>query len=781
MAKTEMTTTSIIIKKEILEQLFEKFKKQAQDYNGTEFVSFVTCKYLYQDDEGKYNEGYKKDIYKKASNLLENANWKKEDIGSGSHKIFATINEIVQQKISRNLITNFRTRDNFSKMSVTKDFEELLYNLYQKKENYANDEITFEKLHTEYKLNYNLISYLFFIKQPAKYMPLAQDRFNKIFKNVLQINFNVREETSWNNYTTYNQILEQVRGFLKTKDKDCTLLDAHSFLYVMQDEKIEIKIDENMEKFISLLKSNKNLILTGAPGTGKTYLAKEIAKYLVNQTAETTIKESSNNESIMEIDWSTYYKLVQSEKTNTSDAYNCLTERLAVIHKVQGLFNTGKHFCDFSDDDRKYVAGTLGDIKRYQFSEDSGFFGQMSGNGKFAGAINSNSKEISNALDEIPIKGNITQQNYDSFAKNFKEAINGNMVGCASRLLAMKRPDFFVCINGGNKDGLKKDFDDKNLDKSFDDYWNFIKKVHKSEWYDNPTPKTDIEKEVISARVALLDSIYYDKTITTFDKIANLSLNNSEINPSNIAFVQFHPSYDYTDFVEGLRPKKETDENKIGFELKNGVFKEFCKKALVECKYIDGKFDEENSPRYVFIIDEINRGEISKIFGELFFSIEPSYRGIEGKVQTQYANIQSTETIFDENLGKGWFYVPENVYIIGTMNDIDRSVESFDFAMRRRFTWKEITAEESAENMKLPKEVKDKMAKLNHEISKIAGLNASYHIGGAYFLDKDDKARTDYDTVWELRLKPLLKEYLRGMPDSEVKENLEKLENAYHA
>ena len=286
-------------------------------------------------------------------------------------------------------------------------------------------------------------------------------------------------------------------------------------------------------------------------------------------------------------------------------------------------------------------------------------------------------------------------------------------------------------------------------------------------------------------------------------------LNKSE----QFAFVQFHPSYDYTDFVEGLRPTRTDGSGGIGFELKDGVFKEFCEKARknledsqkddevlsveqqIEDKYnrftdaiqneeidkvdlrtpnmyatiaglsvknniqfkrpsdkeisgngvslsrlqqlgkifktaaqLDGlanlsqsirdviggcnatwywavlhhlyktygdvadnatanKIDRKN---YVFVIDEINRGEISKIFGELFFSIDPSYRGEEGAVYTQYANMHET----DEK-----FYVPDNVYIIGTMNAIDRSVESFDFAMRRRFVWLEITAEESAENM----------------------------------------------------------------------------------
>ncbi len=227
------------------------------------------------------------------------------------------------------------------------------------------------------------------------------------------------------------------------------------------------------------------------------------------------------------------------------------------------------------------------------------------------------------------------------------------------------------------------------------------------------------------------------------------------------AFVQFHPSYDYTDFVEGLRPTKPDANGNIGFELKDGIFKEFCKKAI----------EAKQDANFVFVIDEINRGEISKIFGELFFSIEPSYRGEKGAVKTQYSNMHE-----DKN---EVFYVPENVYIIGTMNDIDRSVESFDFAIRRRFTWKEITAKESAENMGLPEETKDIMNKLNEKISdkEFAGLNASYHIGGAYFLDSKGEPSQDYDNIWKYRLEPLLKEYLRGLRDIEV--ILEGLKDAY--
>ncbi|AZA78116.1 AAA family ATPase [Chryseobacterium sp. G0186] len=334
-------------------------------------------------------------------------------------------------------------------------------------------------------------------------------------------------------------------------------------------------------------------------------------------------------------------------------------------------------------------------------------------------------------------------------------------------------------------------------------------------------------------------------------------------------FVQFHPSYDYTDFIEGLRPTKPDINGNIGFELKNGIFKEFCKKAIdvmaitsgqiteftldgylkylevlelnirtinnyklrieqllgekeitskTDRKIIDKStyqsleeicdnfdnikdFDDSNKfhrqyssavynlinfkdnlltkqskkldtpPPFIFIIDEINRGEISKIFGELFFSLDPSYRGKSGAVKTQYSNLHDDE--------KDLLYIPENVFIIGSMNDIDRSVESFDFAMRRRFMWKEITSEQSAENMNLPEDIKTRMNSLNQKISDIEGLNNSYHIGGAYFLDINGTPQQDFDSIWELRLEPLLKEYLRGIPDNE--EKIEDLKNAYNS
>ncbi|MBR4620068.1 MAG: AAA family ATPase [Salinivirgaceae bacterium] len=208
--------------------------------------------------------------------------------------------------------------------------------------------------------------------------------------------------------------------------------------------------------------------------------------------------------------------------------------------------------------------------------------------------------------------------------------------------------------------------------------------------------------------------------------------------------------------------------------------------------YSDSKKEER---KFVFIIDEINRGEINKIFGELFFSIDPGYRGEKGRVQTQYQNM-----VEDGDAFKKGFFVPENVYIIGTMNDIDRSVESMDFAFRRRFAFKEVTAKETQtmldsddawkdetgvsqkpENNVID-EIKARMNSLNAAIEEIEGLSSAYHIGASYFLKLANyKGKNDsynYDELWIYHLEGLLREYLRGMPNAE--DNIIKLHNAYN-
>ena len=373
-----------------------------------------------------------------------------------------------------------------------------------------------------------------------------------------------------------------------------------------------------------------------------------------------------------------------------------------------------------------------------------------------------------------------------------------------------------------------------------------------------------------------------------------------------IGFVQFHPSYDYTDFVEGLRPvQDESGSGQIGFERKDGVFKEFCARALqnlenqtmidtdinsfdtawncltneVRENIADGKltkigiweyslsstgslkysskdtqskytftitkqnvFDawrgikarpsgyfqkymkevadymkkfglSEYNPNknlsnnkiksFVFIIDEINRGEVAKIFGELFYSVDPGYR-VTAKdieeiksgqktitaIRTQYANLEADGNAFDNALNiidendYGHFFVPENVYIIGTMNDIDRSVESMDFAFRRRFAWVEVKASHTEDMLDklnefrpdLAEVAKNRMKRLNDAISATQDFGPAYHIGASYFL-KLNQYEGNFERLWDYHIKGILEEYVRGHPNKT--DLMEKFKAAY--
>lgn len=259
-------------------------------------------------------------------------------------------------------------------------------------------------------------------------------------------------------------------------------------------------------------------------------------------------------------------------------------------------------------------------------------------------------------------------------------------------------------------------------------------------------------------------------------------------------FVQFHPSLDYTDFIEGLRPIDAGNGN-VSFRREDGMFMAFCRKALTA--YNNAKAKNEETPKYIFVIDEINRGEISKIYGELFFSIDPGYRGEKGKVRTQYSNLWKTSDDEEHRTfgGSNSFYVPENVYIIGTMNDIDRSVETMDFAMRRRFAFKEVSADERKDMIKEDEKIAayfddiDKhMTNLNNCILSIPGLSKSYQIGAAYYLKLKnylpDNTTVDnaipndsWKDLWDNHIYGLLFEYLRGIP--EAQEYLNRLKDAF--
>ena len=430
-------------------------------------------------------------------------------------------------------------------------------------------------------------------------------------------------------------------------------------------------------------------------------------------------------------------------------------------------------------------------------------------------------------------------------------------------------------------------------------------------WYYNrallkntDTDKEDNENDLVETKID--STMMYQKYIDLLKESKNLVLTGAPgtgktfmaqaiakemgCGENEMCFVQFHPSYDYTDFVEGLRPIMMS-EGQMGFERKDGIFKEFCKKAIKNLidsaksienlskelswenklqQFIDDSIDNDtkfklsngseftideikgrniiahndSNPKtplipinadeiielltndvplnivrdirtyfnrkfgtqpdsyafiitkairemkyktqvisankierkpFVFIIDEINRGEASKIFGELFYAIDPGYRGKKDiRVKTQYQNLVPETDVFAEG-----FYIPENVFILGTMNDIDRSIESMDFAMRRRFTWKEIKPEDTQsmlDTLECATKAKSVMARLNNEISKIDGLGPAYQVGPSYFLKLGDNGG-NFEKLWDMNIEPLLREYSRGFRKSD--EIMVKLRIAY--
>ncbi|GGG62765.1 phospholipase D family protein [Epilithonimonas arachidiradicis] len=189
-----------------------------------------------------------------------------------------------------------------------------------------------------------------------------------------------------------------------------------------------------------------------------------------------------------------------------------IKRRIRVIEIAKELFQSVRHFKELDDNERKFIAGLPTNLKHtISGAEDWAFFGSMKGAGKFSKLINDNSDLISKALDEIPISGHIEKTNYDSFLEYFTEALPGNYLATSTRLLAMKRPDIFVCYDSKNNDALCRDFEINKSGMNHERYWNeIILRINDCEWYQKPTPTNAMERKISLARSAFLDSLYYE-------------------------------------------------------------------------------------------------------------------------------------------------------------------------------------------------------------------------------------------------------------------------------
>ena len=450
------------------------------------------------------------------------------------------------------------------------------------------------------------------------------------------------------NYSTFNALLNEVdRHFLLCTDEKDAAADE-------QDTNTNTQPSTEYDEYIKLLKHHSNIVLTGAPGTGKTFLSKQIAATLVG---------------------------------------NCPWEQLSDNQKNQIGFVQFHPSYDYTD----FVEG-LRPGENGEFRRQDGVFKEF----------------CKRALGDEDVVSEVSTNLFDKVYNELLDDIRGGVITSYERITAEDRG---LAVNDKNKIIFGPEVKNykttsiRNLRLLFDYYQS---------------------KGVYDATTLTRDDLWGAISTLTGGKTKTL---------------------DYTEYRWALNQllSRVTDADK----------------ALVEAEPISNKEDITKKP-FVFIIDEINRGELSKIFGELFYSIEPDYRGPKGTVQTQYNNMVEDDDIF-----KSGFYVPENVYIIGTMNDVDRGVEAMDFAIRRRFGWKEVTAEESAENMGITGLARVKMDALNKALIE-NGLTKAHCIGGAYFrkLEGDD-----FNALWNYHLEGIIFEYFRGEPDAQTK--IDNIKKAY--
>ncbi len=528
--------------------------------------------------------------------------------------------------------------------------------------------------------------------------------------------------------------------------------------YLLFCENTNDMVDNNIyEPYINLLEANKNLILTGAPGTGKTFMAKAIAEEMNAEVGFVQFHPSYDYTDFVEGLRPIYGENSQigfKRKDGVFKEFCNLAISRCKITSLQSIEPANNDDIFIPDFNGVYKS-LEEDIRAKHITQLKTKQGFVSVEGRIS-LGNQRSLELlyidfirQGIYDLSVFSTNELNNRISILSKGEVQSLNTNIVWAVLQELLKRAKAIIECPV-------------KNVKVSFDEAYNNLvydlKESGEKLTFERPR-SSSFEVSVGKDSVLRIDGVAINKDLVRsfYD----------QTNSNNWYSKHCEIIIDY------LRNHYKLDNNNVKDNTENQIYS--THPNVIE--------PSQKKKPFIFIIDEINRGEISKIFGELFFSIDPGYRGEKGKVNTQYQNMIEEGDVF-----KDGFYVPENVYIIGTMNDIDRSVESMDFAMRRRFAWEEITAKKSFTNMiendpdySLYKdEIKARMFNLNKAIVATEGLDEAYQIGAAYFrkvLDYQDRTKP-FDCLWENHLKGLLFEYLRGNRRS--KELLEKLHNAYN-
>jgi len=518
----------------------------------------------------------------------------------------------------------------------------------------------------------------------------------------------------------YNFVIPQPRGTLSI----CDDLDKKTSVTIINWHKKFLKdyqLNKNLEDIIDLLKQKYQIILQGAPGTGKTRLAKMIGDKMIGENKTQSIEDTVN----------AIFNDYKPSNPQTEDQKNEKSNLLIKFQKIfpkESLANLslnnypigtgeGNSFCWWIERGLQPLGYYFpGSSRSYQLYYDKAQ-DKFSKHGKLKNLDDEEAmSQIATAIDKL-----VNERNFE-----LANSLFGSK-GFLIKILSSYYPEEYFPINS-----------EVEID-------NLLDILH------IPATQLDIfgkNKALVDFYKAKKQSLNSQISLQEFAEAVwrKFNLKNGEIITSDNKIltkgekhiIQFHPAYSYDDFVRGITTKV-TDKGEVYFKVENKILGEFAQKAQ----------DNPNAS-FVLIIDEINRANLPAVLGELIYALE--YRG--EPVQTMYELDNSRQMV-----------LPKNLFIIGTMNTADRSVGHIDYAIRRRFAFKSVPADKNAITYTKSKELFDKVEKIfDEDLSSDFDKN-DIMIGHSYFILDKNLANDAIDQQLKSRLifeiQPLLREYVK--------------------